>query len=150
MSKQPVCIQALAGIGIGCAVLLAFGQIVAKVFSSPFLAGTIDQPAHARLVADRTQCDFGRVPAGRVMEAAFEIRNTGGRRLILRKANGDCDCLSTREPAVIVEPGGHRTIIAKLDTNKEVGSVKIGVHYRTNDPRHPRLTLFCLANVVGP
>lgn len=143
--------QALVGVGIGIAVLLAFGQMKAMPLVSAGAGRIIDEPTGATVVTDRAEWDFGEVGSGSVMEATFEIRNVGGSRLILRKTNGDCDCVCTGEAEIILEPGGHRTIVAKLDTNKVLGPVRIGVHYQTNDPRRPRLSLFCVADVIqGP
>jgi hypothetical protein len=150
MSGRSTWLQALAGVSVGAALLAAFGRVAATPLLREIAGDTAEAPPGPRLVADRTEIDLGVVPAGGVVRAAFEIRNPGGRRLVLRKTNGDCDCLSTGEDAVIVEPGGCRTVVARLDTGRASGPVRIGVHYQTNDPRRPRLSLSCRADIAAP
>lgn len=149
MSRQPLIIQVIVGGGIACAALFAYWRTSLFPFSSTSGPDIAAELANATALTERTEWDFGEIRSGGVAEAAFEIRNAGRRRLILRKANGDCDCVSTGEPEIVVEPGGCRTVVARLDTKKVAGPVKIGVHYQTNDPRRPRLSLFCLANVMA-
>lgn len=140
----------MVGVGIGVALLFAFGRMNRMWSLSADERTLIDDPADAVIAIDRTEWDLGKVYSGRVADATFEIRNVGRSRLILRKTNGDCDCLSTGEAEIIVPPGGCRKVVARLDTSKTLGPVSVGVHYQTNDPQRRRLSLFCLADVVSP
>lgn len=92
----------------------------------------------------------GQLAAGQTALARFEVENAGDRRLILRRLNGTCDCLSTPDSQVIIEPGQRRTLVARLDTAEASGTLEIELNYRTSDPERPLLTFLCHADVTRP
>ncbi|HEV2968399.1 MAG TPA: DUF1573 domain-containing protein [Pirellulales bacterium] len=106
-----------------------------------------DESLPPRLEIGKLQQDFGRVQAGEVVDAAFSVRNRGGRRLILSETNGTCRCIKAGRPQVIVPPGATVTLPARLDTENLGGSLRLEIHYRTNDPTRPELTLVVLAAI---
>lgn len=137
----------MVGIGMGMVLLFGFARLNLMPVSQAG-GGFANQFAGPVVLVDRTEWDFGNVGSGNVRAAKFEIRNIGNTRLILRKTTGDCDCVAIGEAEIILEPGDRRAVVAKLDTNKSLGPVQIGLHYQTNDPRQPRLSLLCFANIV--
>ena len=147
MSKLLLIVTQVVGVAIGAATLYA-RQIRALSTDSAVTAGGANESAGPILVIDQTERDLGEIRSGKVAEATFLLRNTGDRRLILQKTNGDCDCLSAAETEMFVEPGERRAIVVTLDTSKGSGPARIDLYYRTNDPQRPRLSLFCRANVT--
>ncbi len=101
------------------------------------------------LVLDRTEFDFGCVPAGPDLVASFEVQNAGARRLILRKLKGSCECLGSDPAPIIVEPGAKHTLTARVHTGDLNGAMKLDLFYRSSDPAHPQFTLSVLADVRG-
>jgi hypothetical protein len=140
INKRPLAIQLLAGIGIGFLLLIGYGH-------ARHLIGTESAGLPPAVVLDRTEWDFGKVSAGQALKAQFRIGNSGGRRLILRKTNGGCDCFTAGEAEIFIEPGEHRDLIAELDSTKASGPVRMELDYATNDPRQPLLKLFCTADI---
>jgi uncharacterized protein DUF1573 len=135
----------------GCALALSLLCGVALVMSSAHalcIHIVSSRSGHPRAVVDRTTWEFGKVQPGSMLKAGFEVRNEGGQRLILRKLNGDCDCLSTTETEVLIEPGTHRTLVAELDTLKASGPMTVELNYRTNDPQQPLLKLVVVADIL--
>ena len=92
-------------------------------------------------VLPETQRDFGPVAAGAVLLARFSVKNAGTRRLVLElESEGCCDEPSDRRQ-IVVPPGLSRVIEVRVDTNQWHGRMRQVVHYTTNDPSKPRLTL---------
>ncbi len=101
------------------------------------------------LVLDRTEFDFGCVPAGPELIASFQVRNAGGHRLILRKLKGSCECLGGDPAPIVIEPGASQTLTARLHTADLRGPMKLDLFYRSSDPAHAKFTLSVLADVKG-
>ena len=129
------------GMALGLFVLCLIVNSVASSFGVSTSA-----LAYPVIVIDQPEWDFGEVRPDQTLHAQFAIRNAGGRRLILRKSNNGCDCVSTKEVEIIVEPGKSRTIVAELDANQLIGPVKIELTYRTNDPQQPLIRFYCVAD----
>lgn len=147
MSKiQRLVATTVMGIGGGIALLYAVSRYSAVALPISREAAD-DAAARPVVVVDRTEWDFGKCRGGQTLQAQFEIHNAGSRRLILRKLNGSCDCLSTREVEIVVDPGKSRIITADFDSGSAVGLLRIELDYRTNDPLQPRLKLYCSADV---
>jgi hypothetical protein len=129
--------------GLAAVVLLALGY-----HSASWVAAFGDTaPEGPALTVERTECDFGTVRQGETREAVFVVSNHGRQRVILRKLNGGCNCLVTREPELIVPPGSSRRIELTFDSDGMGGKVQVETRYRTSDPAHRVLTLTCSANV---
>jgi hypothetical protein len=90
--------------------------------------------------------DFGVVTAGPTLEATFVLRNVGDARLIVRKLDGSCECLSGSEQ-IVVQPGESRALTVRLDTAKAIGPMRMELHYFTSDPVRPAFTLVVSAEV---
>ena len=105
-------------------------------------------PVHPVVTLDRTEHDFGRVPAGALLLAGFQVKNAGGKRLVVREQSRGCECVTGGRPEVIVPPGGSQDLTPGLDTKKLAGPLRTTIQYRTNDPNRPAITLVLLADVV--
>ena len=100
---------------------------------------------------ERTEWDFGTVSPGDTRSASFAIVNRGRQRLILRKLNGSCDCLSARDAELIVEPFGRGCIELEFTPENLDGPARLEQRYATNDPALPKFSLICTAVVqAGP
>lgn len=135
-----VVLGAVAGLA---ALLPALHYAATRIYVSA--DGSQENLPEPRLSVDRPERDVGEIIAGQRAEVSFKVHNTGGRRLILHKLNGGCECLSA-EAELIVEPGEIGTIMAQLDS-PAFGALRIELKYRTNDPHQPLLTLVCTASV---
>lgn len=105
-------------------------------------------PEGPALAIEKTEWDFGTVPAGERREAVFVVSNRGRQRVILRKLNGGCNCLMPRETEIIVPPRSSRRIELTYSAEQTAGAVRIETRYRTSDPAHPVLTLICSAQAA--
>lgn len=141
-ARQTTAAWLLAVIGgiclwVGGAVALRWASVIDSLSSCP------------RIELGKTTHDFGTVNSGTVSETSFDVRNRGGRRLILRQINGGCNCLVSQRAEIVVEPGAVHAIVAQFDAGDSQGSRRVELRYRTNDPLTPTVSFFVLAK-VGP
>ena len=136
--------QFFAGVFLGLVVLA-----IARLWAAPLerFVPAADVSAEPFVAVEPSAWDFGRAAPGQSLEACFRVSNHGGRRLILRRSDGSCDCLATHEAEILIEPGASRSIVAKLDNQGSAGVVCADLLLRTNDPRQPLLRLSCRAQV---
>jgi hypothetical protein len=87
-----------------------------------------------------TERHLGHVDQGTQLRASFPVKNEGSSRLILRPAADAC-CGEEFPNSVIIGPGQSTTLELALNTGGEIGPLDYTVHYDTNDPRRPQLTL---------
>ncbi len=104
----------------------------------------------AAIKLDRMSYDLGEVISGRTVDVTFQVTNVGGQRLILRELDGSCECLSSDRPEILVAPGSTHNLVARLDTSKLCGPMKLELRYRTSDPSQPLVTFSVLADVRQP
>jgi hypothetical protein len=91
--------------------------------------------------------DFGDVSPGAILEARFPLENEGGRRLIIVEKSRSCDCIRAGQEELFVPPGGQMELVARLDTRKASGPMRLEIEYWTNAPNRPQLRLVLLANI---
>ncbi len=144
MKKHTIAAQLLLGVCLGLVVLSVGHACVAPLV---FRTGTAEIATQPLAVVEPASWNFGTVEPGKSLEARIEVRNDGGRRLVLRRLKGGCDCLSSAEDQVLVEPGAKRTIAAQFNTSGMNGACRFEIAYRTNDPRRPHLRFVCTAKV---
>src|ERR1043166_4124655 len=143
-SMRILAAQLILGVAFG---LIAVNFVVYYVWP-PRLLPSHENPLEQhqpRMLLDRMTWDCGKVEHGTIVEAKFLVHNRGDRRLILRKTNGSCECLTTTDTEITIEPGGSHTLQVRFDTAKGSGPLQFELHYRTNDPLQPPLTLLILA-----
>lgn len=100
-----------------------------------------------RATIENDRVDLGRVETDMAPEATFWIRNDGLRRLILHRRASNCPCALARGVDVIVQPGQRAKLPVKVDARQLRGSMRLEVHYETNDPLTPEIKLVVLADV---
>jgi hypothetical protein len=105
------------------------------------------QSSPPRVELGKTTHDFGTVDGGTVWKTSFDVRNRGGRRLILRQINGGCGCLVPQRAEIVVEPDEVHAIAAQFNAGDSQGSRRVELRYRTNDPLTPTVSFFVLADV---
>lgn len=147
MTARSLLAQVLIGFGIGVTVLYVVGTRAGSLV-------TLNRAAHfeAQPVAmtEPESWDFGSVSAGQSLEAQFNVRNDGDRRLVLSRVNDGCDCTLDGQSTIMIEPGTERTIVANFDTTAFNGVCQFGLIYRTNDPGRPLLKFVCTAQIHHP
>ncbi|MHC4402877.1 MAG: Ig-like domain-containing protein [Planctomycetota bacterium] len=126
---------------------LFLGPWLARAVVPTWLEGERGENAAPVLVLSQSECDLGTAKQGAVLQATFPVTNAGTRRLILTEHLQGC-CDEKAEPRqVSLEPGESKDLEIQLDTTPWYGHVEHAIHYTTNDPRMPRLTLSVTAKV---
>ena len=146
MTGRNLLAQLLIGFGLGVIVLYVIGSRASSMIT---LTGA-DARARPVATAESDSWDFGSVPAGKPLEARFNVWNDGDQRLLLRRANDGCECRLNGANAIMIEPRSHRTLVVHFDTTEFNGGGKVALNYQTNDPRRPLLTFTCSAQVHQP
>ena len=130
--------QLIAGFFLGMAVLYS-----AHVYLAPLerfsRAADVSLPPIATV--EPAESDLRAVERGQRFEAQFQVRNQGGRRLILRRVDRGCDCAAAGEREIMVEPGGRHTVTVRFERHGALQLRDLEVAYQTNDPRQPMLRL---------
>jgi hypothetical protein len=61
--------------------------------------------------------NFGTLNAGEIVIFSFVLKNTGKENLVVKKAEGDCGCITVTTDDKPVPPGGEKIIEVRLDTS---------------------------------
>jgi len=93
--------------------------------------------------------EFGRVPAGDVVERTFVLVNEGLQPLGLELDASSCDCLVSPTTAVITA-GQTLAVEMRVDTGTLQGPVKMVAAFATTDPDRRTLRLILAGEVVPP
>lgn len=93
-----------------------------------------------------TERDLGTLRQGEVLRVTFPIRNSGSRRLIVRRLSATC-CGGQESGPTLVMPGDSALLELEVDTSRWCGQMRETADFATNDPRLPRFTL-CVAGQV--
>ena len=130
--------QVVAGVFLGMAVLY-----LAHVYVAPLdrFSRAADVSLDPIATVEPDSLESRALPSGDGFEAQFEVRNEGGRRLILRRVDRGCDCAAAGEREIMVEPGGRQTVTVRFDRGGTLEPRGLEVAYQTNDPRQPTLRL---------
>ena len=138
----------LAILGLGAALLAGRPATVSQTPARGAAAapGEFGTPA---IALDRTQKDLGMLPAGSLHSVHFSVRNTGSRRLVIRRDSCESCGLASDQTSLIVPPGESREIHLLLDTSGMAGAVSHVVEYSNSDPACPRFSLTVTANVAA-
>jgi hypothetical protein len=142
------CCAAIGATLIACTTLLNWQGSILN--SADQLSSAADALVQPRAKLDRTEHDFGRVPAGALLMAGFQVTNTGSKRLVVREQSRGCECVTVGRPEVVVPPGGSQNLTPGLDTKKISGPLRTTIVYRTNDPSRPTFTLVLRADIQPP
>jgi len=97
---------------------------------------------------DAPVIDKGEVPVGELVEAVFQIENTGDQPLEITDVRPACGC-TVAEYDKEIAPGATGTVTAHVDTTNIVGPNAKAVTVFTNDPASPRVQL-TVKSVVKP
>jgi hypothetical protein len=143
MTFKTSILHVAAGVGLAMVTLWALLSVSLIALKLPDESG--DSQAIAEV--DRDSWDFGKCPPGASLQAVFSVHNRGTQRLILHKLNGDCDCVSSADPEVIVEPGAVVVLKPRLDSSHASGRLRVETSYSTNDVRKPLLRLIMTAEI---
>jgi len=90
--------------------------------------------------------DFGTVPKGEKINAAFEVRNTGSVPLEITQVRPTCGCTVASFDHTVA-PGASGKIVAEVDTTGFSGPISKAVLVFCNDPATPQVNLIIKAEV---
>lgn len=93
--------------------------------------------------------EFGRIPAGEVVEHTFVLVNEGSQPLGLELEASSCDCLVSPTTGVITA-GQTLAVQVRADTRTLHGSVRMVAAFATTDPDRRSLQLILAGEVVPP
>lgn len=115
----------------------------------PLFAQTPAESSEPRpvLVFDRLEHDFGELRQGKKVETTFEIRNDGNATLRVRQIVPTCGCTALLPLSRELAPGEQRRITVTLDTRERRGDSDNYVHFHSNDPENPVITLVIKADI---
>jgi len=100
-------------------------------------------------VPDRSYFEFGKVAAGKTVDAAFKIKNTGKETLVIHKVEADREGVAfVGKAPVSVKPGAQTTLKFKYDTKGLSGETVAVVTLVTNSPAKPLVNLFLTGSVI--
>lgn len=72
--------------------------------------------AHPVITFDKPVHNFGKIVAGEVVEYSFKFKNTGGRDLLINRAEASCGCTIPEWPKAPIRPGDSAYIKMKFDS----------------------------------
>jgi hypothetical protein len=135
-------LKVLCWIAAGGAPLLLMGGLAAEWRES--------NAAGARPVAvlEKTEHNFGSVPAGSVLHADFPVTNAGRRRLVLCDQSIRWKSPEYAPPEIIVPPGDCRNVTVRFRTENRATRLRKEICYGTNDPTRPIVTLVLSAELA--
>ena len=88
------------------------------------------------LISERV-FDFGKIEEGGVVEAEFNLTNTGKQKLNFRKIKSNCSCVTYDVKSQNLKKGKSQTINLKFDTSGRRGNQYKTVTFFSNDPTSP-------------
>jgi hypothetical protein len=143
--KAKIATQWLAACALAVVAGLALESFVIRLGGASFLS---NDTGHGIVQLENCRHDFGTVRKGPNLEATFPLRNSGSQRLLVRKLNASCECLSGPTVEAILQPGETEPLTVHLDTTKATGRLETKLTYHTSDPDCPVLTLTVSADIT--
>lgn len=107
------------------------------------------QRTGAKIFAQQSEYDFGKIKAGEIVTHDFVILNNGGDKLIINNVRAGCGCTAVKPENSILLPGESTKINVKFDSNGRKGQQKKFVYVESNDEANPYLKLSFSANIIG-
>jgi hypothetical protein len=108
-----------------------------------------DDPAI--LSFEEKEYEFGKIVAGEKVEYDFKFTNTGGSRLIIVDAKGDCGCTVPEWPKEPIEPGESGVIHVSFNSaHKPNGPIKREIRVRANTHPETITKVYMVGEIVGP
>ena len=80
------------------------------------------------------------------VDAVFEIKNLGNRRLVVNPRETNCDCTVGKQPAIVIPPGASGELRLPLSMEQIRYRDQIAFSLGTNDPSQP----FVPVSIEGP
>ncbi len=121
---------------------------VSLVFCSDLPAAAAADEAGPRIVPDRTEYHFGKVPNDRGVEHVFKIRNEGSKSLVITRVQTSCGCTAAMMETSVIDPEEEGRLRVSFNPRGRKGEVTRTVSVYSNDPMDPVVTLKVVANVV--
>ncbi len=91
----------------------------------------------AKLEIEERVFDFGKVPAGEIVEAEFNLTNAGKKKLNFRKIKSNCSCVTYEVKSKDIKKGKSQVLKLIFDTKGRRGNQYKTVTIFSNDPVAP-------------
>ncbi len=91
----------------------------------------------AKLQIEERVFDFGKVASGELVEAEFNLTNTGKKKLNFRKIKSNCSCVTYEVKSKDIKKGKSQLLKLKFDTSGRRGNQYKTVTIFSNDPVSP-------------
>lgn len=102
--------------------------------------------AHAEFAS--TTFNFDQLKQGEKVSYEYELTNTGGSDLIIRKVNASCGCTAVVMDNKVIKPGEKTGIKVTFNSAGKLGKQNKTVTVITNDPDKPREILWIRGEIV--
>lgn len=100
-----------------------------------------------RIVVDKTEHDFGRVPDDRAVEHVFKVWNKGAKPLVITRVRTSCGCTAAMMESSVIDPGEHERLRVSFRPQGRQGAMRRSVNVHSNDPNTPNVQLKIIAEV---
>ena len=101
-----------------------------------------------RIVVDKTEHHFGRVPDDRAVEHVFKVWNKGSKPLVVTRVQTSCGCTAAMMESSVIDPGKHGRLRVSFNPRGRQGTVQRSVSVHSNDPNASVVQLQVIAEVV--
>lgn len=128
-------------------VAIAVGGVLllTRQAKPPVLVSRTDPP---RISFEEETHDLGNVLEGTEIPYVFKIQNIGGEQLVIKNVSTSCGCTLLNLKTKYIEPGKSGDLEVIMDTSMKQGAVKKQIDIYSNDPEHPKVSVYLAANVL--
>ncbi|OGU53926.1 MAG: hypothetical protein A2V66_16955 [Ignavibacteria bacterium RBG_13_36_8] len=121
-----------------------------KVFILICLFASIaySQRAGAKIFAEQSLYDFGKIKAGEKVSRDFVVQNKGGDTLIIKNVRASCGCTAVKPEKSNLLPGESTKINVIFNSSGRKGHQKKYVYVFSNDVANPELRLSFTADIL--
>jgi mono/diheme cytochrome c family protein len=138
--------KAIAAIVIFLVIVIGGAvQLLARKDKAPVLISRTDPP---KISFEEKLHELGTVAEGVEVPYVFRMHNVGGEPLVIQDVSTSCGCTLLNLKDKFIEPGKTGDLEVVMDTTMKQGYVKKRIDVFSNDPEHPKVSVFLAANVL--
>lgn len=119
--------------------------LISRQGKAPVLVSRNDPP---KIRFEESLHELGTVTEGVEVPYVFKISNVGGEPLIIKSASASCGCTILNIKDKFIEPGKTGALEVIMDTSMKQGYVRKQIDVVSNDPEHPKMSIYLAATVV--
>lgn len=113
-------------------LIYLFALALATTSCFPF--GFKPQSSTPKMEVDRTQHDFGQIPATETVQTVFKVKNSGGKTLEISRIQTSCGCTAAMMDSQSLKPGETSRLKVTFDPRGKSGRQARTLWLFTNDP----------------